>query len=186
LIDEKNAWEDGQDNNNDTANLDLNLENESLELDVRMKGGELYKSEEMEDHPELYNQFLQNIFEYDSLVEEFGDDRPLSCLFPDDFAFPPIDQLDGRKLKEKLAAIEEVFEANHIELALAAKLPDEITYKYLTEEVLLEPAGFPIGPDSPSTCVLDGCHGNCPDCFQEDYCEIAAEMDLLEKQQKGS
>ena len=82
--------------------LDLCLENESLELDVRIKGGLLYKSEEMESEPEVYNAFLRNILEYESLAEEYGDDRPLSFLFPDDFTFPPVDELDGCQLDEKL------------------------------------------------------------------------------------
>ncbi|MBW8017765.1 MAG: hypothetical protein FVQ82_16445 [Planctomycetes bacterium] len=179
MLDAENDWVDGRDKDNDGDNLDLDLENESLELDIRIKGGELYKSEEMEDKPELYNQFLRNIMEYEAMVEEgTEDDRPLSYLFPDDFTFPPADKIDGRELDEKLAAIEEVFAANHIELGLVDGLPDELIYKYLTEEVLLEPAGFPIGPDCPSTCVIDGCDGDCPDCFQKDHCETAAEWDL--------
>jgi hypothetical protein len=183
LIDSEKNWEDSQDKNNDNANLDLNLENESLELDVRIKGGLLHKSEAMEDHPEMYNQFLQNILEYEAMIEEgTGDARPLSYLFPDDFTFPPADKIAGRELKETLAEIEKVFTANNIRIGLAKRLPDEMVYKYLTEEVLLEPAGFPIGPDCPSTCVLDGCDGYCPGCFQKDHCETAAEMDWEESQ----
>ena len=182
MLDAENDWENGRDKDNDGDNLDLDLENESLELDIRIKGGLLYKSEEAESEPEIYNQFLRNVLEYDSLVEEYGDARPLSCLFPEDFTFPPVDEIDGRGLKEKLAAIEEVFAANNIELGLAKRLPDELVYKYLTEEVLLEPAGFPIGPDCPSTCVLDGCDGDCPGCFQKDYCETATEWDLQDSQ----
>ena len=155
-------------------------------MDIRIKGGELYKSDEAEAAPQHYNQFLRNILEYESLAEEYGDDRPLSCLFPDDLTFPPVDEIDGRVLKEKLEAIKEVFAANNIELALVDGLPDELAYKYLTEEVLLEPAGFPIGPDCPSTCVIDGCGGYCPGCFQKDYCEMSAEWDLEDNQGKGN
>ena len=178
MFDAQNEFTDNQDRDKDVERLDLELENESLELDIRLKGGEFFKSEDLEDHPKLYNEFLRNVLEYESLEEEYVDDRPLSCLFPDDFTFPPVDELESGRLEEKLTAIEEVLASNNIELALADKLPAKLVYKYLTEEVLLEPAGFPIGPDCPSICVIDGCEGYCPGCFQKDYCESSAIWDL--------
>lgn len=184
MLDAEKDWTGGQDEGDDSNNLDLDLENESLELDIRIKGGELYKSEEMEATPELYNKFLQNVLEYEAFAEEAAeDDWPLSCLFSDDFIFEPVDEIDGCGLKEKLAAIKEVFAANNIELGLADGLPDKLVYKYLTEEVLLEPAGFPIGPDCPSILVIDGCDGYCPACFQKDHCGMSAEWDLEDSQE---
>lgn len=110
--------------------------------------------------------------------ETAEEDRPLIHIFPKDFTFPPVHEMDATQLDEKLNAIEDIFEENYIELALVDDLPDKLIYQFLIEEVLPEPIDFPFGPDDSSICCINGCGGDCPTCFQKDYCDIAADLKL--------
>ncbi|MCF7957646.1 MAG: hypothetical protein K9M57_04275 [Phycisphaerae bacterium] len=133
--------------------------------------------------PESGNERLEaeidSNLENESPAEETAEEgRPLSHLFPDDFTFPPVDEMDAGQLDEKLTAIEDIFEANYIELALVDGLPDRLIYQFLIEDALQEPMDFSFGPDDSSICCINGCGGDCPTCFQKDYCDIALDRNL--------
>lgn len=153
--------------------LDIELENEALELDLRMKGGDFYKDK---NTPlELYNEFLHNVKEFESLVEKSF--PPVRSIFPIDYQFPPSSELTAQQLSEKFNDIVEYFTHNNIELALSKHLPVNKAYQYIVDEILNETPSFPYGSGCRFTKVIDGCDGYCPECFQRDYCETAEEWD---------
>ncbi|MBN1765155.1 MAG: hypothetical protein JW860_07855 [Sedimentisphaerales bacterium] len=160
----------------DIKDLDLELENQALRLDLQIQGGQIFMDEECD--PEIDNSFLKRIITYEAMAEEARvAGRPLRSIFPVDFNFPLLDEMNEQELKNKLSEIIKIFQANNIDLSLVDGLPDNIIYTYLTEEAIPEVPGFPYGADCPFTYLIDGCDGYCPDCFQKDYCENALDWD---------
>ncbi|MBC8379463.1 MAG: hypothetical protein H8E62_09830 [Planctomycetes bacterium] len=159
--------------NEPEENFDLELENQALELDLQIKGGITFHGEETP--PELYNQFLHNVTEFESLAAEpTENNRIVRTIFPADYAFPPADQMTDQEITEKLNGIKKFFAAENIELGLVKDLPERLIYTYIVEEVLPETPSFPFGADCRFTYVIDGCSGYCPGCFQREYCENSA------------
>jgi|WetSurMetagenome_2_1015567.scaffolds.fasta_scaffold00022_21 hypothetical protein len=151
--------------------IDLRLENLSLEADMRLKGGMSFKNADVE--PETENAFLKKIAAYEEADD--GPPVPVRSLFPEDFEFPPASSLPPEKLAEKIQEIARVLSANNIEFGFANDLPDEVLYRYLAEdfapnELISAAAGAGF------TWCIDGCDGGCDDCFQKAYCSTAKEI----------
>jgi hypothetical protein len=162
---------------NDEASkqLDLSLENKTLEDELHLKtGAKVHSFEEID--PEIHNQFLKNVLAFGEAQNE--PEVPIKSLFPDDFKFPDEKTYSDEQVTQKLDEIFKILSAHHVEFGFANEIPDRVLYKHLVEKVIpedtvsapLTQAGF---------WVLDGCTGNCPDCFQKEFCETGKNYDNL-------
>jgi hypothetical protein len=148
--------------------LDLELENQSLELDQRLKGGVFFGNEDVD--PRMHNQFLRNIQRYEECKSQSVKD-----LFSADMPFKQAEDFSKKQLKEALRNIMETLSFHGIIVCIQSKLPDEVLYTYLTKEFI--PNESIVMPhESGMRYVIDGCDGYCPECFQKDYCETAHEI----------
>jgi hypothetical protein len=151
--------------NEEQENIDLELENRSLETEIKLKGGIFGKMENLD--PKIENAFLKSI-----LAFEAGDKDlqiPIRAIFPDDYKFPPVGSMSKKALSEKLDDIARIFEEHHIGLDFSEKVPDKVLYKYLVESCIAKEmvdASIPEG----SMVFLNGCTGFCEECFQKKYC----------------
>lgn len=155
--------------------IDLVLENQSLETEINLQGGQSFKNGPID--PELENAFLKNVLAFEEAEKEPG--VPFPSLFPDGYQFPPVETLSREQLQTKLAEITDILSMHNVEISLSDRLPDALIYQYLTEEVFpnellsaTAQAGF--------TFHIDGCGGDCGTCFQKNYCDTARE--ILDKQ----
>jgi hypothetical protein len=151
--------------------LDLQLENQSLESDIILQGGCAVESEN--DDPGLKNAFLKHVLAYEEADKEPR--HPILSLFPKGYKFPAVSTMSPEELDDKLDEIASILSTHNIEFGFANDLPVEVLYQYLVEEYLpnemvggAEEAGF--------TRVIDGCDGACEVCFQKEYCSTAREI----------
>jgi hypothetical protein len=153
--------------------IDLILENQALELDIKLQGGgEMWKSEDVDPH--VHNEFLRGVKEWDELDK--GPKRSLKSLFPDGYTFPPADQLTDEQLADKLDEIAEILDQHEVHIGLVGDVPDRLVYKYLVEDAIPNTETF-AEDNTGFNLILDGCDGYCPECFQKEYCDTAKEWD---------
>jgi hypothetical protein len=101
--------------------------------------------------------------------EDSSSQIPIRSLFPQEAQFPQPHLLTPRQLRSKLRQIYSTLDRNRIAIGLVAHLPDEIIYRYLTEEII--PHGVTHSHSEPAPrLVIDGCDGRCSNCFQQKYC----------------
>ena len=150
--------------------LDLILENKSLETDISLQGGNIVKGEDID--PKLENAFLKNVLAFEEADKE--PPIPMRALFPDDYEFPAASSMSGEELSRKIQEIAGILSMHNVEFGFANDLPDEVLYTYLVKEC--------IPNDSVSATIsegftwyLDGCDGGCDECFQNKYCAAYAE-----------
>lgn len=153
---------------------DLKAENFAMKAELIANGGLLGGKSDVPD--EIENQFLKHVLEY-----ERAPYVKTKSLIPE---FPSEDSLNDKELEKELARLIGELASQHIQYGLCKKLPIRIAYKYLTEEYingevkLLEGGG---------NTFIDGCSGDCPSCFQVDYCDSVSEIwekDELEKERR--
>jgi hypothetical protein len=164
-------------NDENQKRLDLSLENKTLENEFMLKtGAEIHNSEDCD--PFIHNQFLKNVLAFEEADKE--PDIPVKSLFPADFELPDEKALSDEQIVQKLNEIYDILSSNNIKFGFATELPDRILYKHLTQDFipdeLIHPstlAGF--------TCILDGCNGDCPECFQKDYCATGRNYEDCDK-----
>ena len=163
---QEERWE-----NQELKRLDLILENQSLEVEIGLRGGQVFKAEDVE--PQIENAFFKSILAFEEADKE--EPLPLRSPFPADFEFPLASAMSAEQLSRKLGEIQEVLSRHCVAFGFAEGVPDEVLYTYLVEECIPEEtvtaaasAGF--------TFVLDGCDGNCEGCFQAPYCAAASEI----------
>ncbi len=156
----------------------IEQENLLLQSEIIIRGGRIGDSKNIP--PEIENQFLKNI-----LAFENAEQKPLfeiAGIKRTDF--PDSEELTDHEIDRKLKEIVAVLEKNGSELGLIADVPDRIVYKFLVEDYLFDKDNLhPVGIGG---WVIDGCSGDCPSCFQLDYCstkddiwppdELAAEI----------
>jgi len=135
-------------------------ENFVLKSKVIMKGGIFHESEDLD--PEIENMFLKNIMAF-----EEAEIKPVhEILGVDPKSFPPADLLSENELKAEMDRLFRLFDEHGMTYDLKEGIPLKVSYKFLTEEYLLEESS-----DIPGW-VIDGCSGDCPSCFQADYCDV--------------
>lgn len=151
--------------------LDLRLENQSLETDITLQGGHLVKGGDIE--PEIENAFLKNVLAFEEADKE--PPIPMRALFPQEYEFPAASSMSREELSRKIGEIARILSMHNVEFGFANDLPDEVLYKYLVEEC--------IPHDSVSATVsegftwyLDGCDCGCDECFQNQYCATTKEL----------
>lgn len=154
---------------NDELNEKEKLEQENflLKSKIIIKGGDFQKFSDID--PEIENQFLKNIMAF-----EEGEVKPVhEILGIDSDDFPPAEKLSKVELKSRFEMLLKILEEHNCSYDVSEKVPLEVSYNFLTQEYLHEisevmPAGF--------GWHIDGCSGDCPSCFQLDYCNIKDEI----------
>jgi len=121
---------------------------------------------------DLKKKFFQLVQAFEKL--DNGPKKLMISVFPPGFSFPPVEAMSEEELGEKLNDIEAILGEHNIIIELSPELPDTILYEYLVkeviphEEIFEDPLGFRLH--------INGCDGNCPECFQLDYCQTAKEI----------
>lgn len=146
----------------------LEIENELLKEKLGLSDFCSYFAEEM-DPPSL-NGFLRGL----CFVEDIGPRSTIRSLFPPDFTFPPLEEINEIDLITKIEFIDTILMDNGIVLELSPDLPPHLTYKYIVEEMLPELVSSDI-PER-SAIHFTGCGGWCPECFQKEYCHMKKEF----------
>ena len=151
-------------NNEDKLSDKEKLEQENLlmKAKISLQGG-IYNDDSQLD-PAIENQFLNNIFDFENAEQK--PQHEILGINPSDF--PPANQLSEKELKAKFDLLLEIMEQHNYQYSLVEKLPLHNAYEYLAGEFLTEtgevlPEGW--------THNIDGCSGDCPSCFQADYCK---------------
>jgi hypothetical protein len=159
FISEQDEWEERFEKER------LKEENEFLKEQLGL--GEQQFSASPKTTPELENQFLQNIKNFEEADQL--PKRTIRSLLPDDLDLAPADGIDERELSRRLNRILLILEDHGICLDLIGRVPDEVVYHYLLTEALNDelPMELPEG----FIYHIDGCDGYCPQCFQRPYCE---------------
>jgi hypothetical protein len=152
--------------------LDLRLENNNLEMELKLMGGE---SGAMDDtDPTLKNAFLKNVLAFEKAGPE--SEMPVRSLFPDGFQLPPDSSMSDEEIGKKLDEIEEILGKHNVQLDYVDSLPDRILYKHLIEKFIPHDT-VEKDPVPGSFTVITGCHGDCESCFQKEYCDVDLEDD---------
>ncbi len=150
------------DNNGDLSKEEkIEQENFVLKSKLITQGGIF--SENPNSDPEIENMFLKNVIAFEEAVC-----KPVFEIIgvnPKDF--PPADSLTKDEIITKFNALVLIFNEHEISFGVNDNVPVEIAYRFLAEDYLLSesqdlPPGFGY--------TIDGCCGDCPDCFQADYC----------------
>ncbi len=153
-------------------------ENLLLQSKIILKGGIFSETGNLP--PEIENQFLKNI-----LAFENAEQKPVSEITGlNKTDFPLAEELTDNEIDQKLNNIVEVLKKHEITLGLIEGVPDRIVYKFLIEDYLFDEHN--LHPEGIGGYVIDGCSGDCPSCFQMEYCsskndiwppdELAAEI----------
>ncbi|NOR52763.1 MAG: hypothetical protein GQ536_01560 [Candidatus Aminicenantes bacterium] len=91
-------------------------------------------------------------------------------LDPKDYPLPQ--SMDLKEVKLKFEKLKSIMEQKYFFLEFSEKLPVQEAYRYLAEVFLHEKETiFPIG-----ITHLTGCGGDCPSCFQMNYCDAKKEF----------
>ena len=162
----------------------IEQENLLLQSEIIIRGGMIGDSKGLP--PEIENQFLKNILEFEN-----ADQKPLFEIVGFKRSdFPDSKELTDHEIDRKLKEIVAVLEKNGTELGLVADVPSRIVYRFLVEDYLFDKENLhPVGLGG---WVIDGCSGDCPSCFQLEYCstkddiwppdELAAEIKRREEE----
>ncbi len=140
----------------------IEQENLFIQSQIILKGGIIGGSNNLP--PEIENQFLKNIMAF-----EDAEQKPIfEILGIKRSDFLSSSKLTDIEIDQKLNQIIEILAKNEIELNLVADVPNRIVYNYLIEDYLFDVDNMhPVGIGG---WVIDGCSGDCPSCFQIDYC----------------
>lgn len=136
-----------------------------LKAKVLLQGGHLDTNGELP--LDIENRFLENVIAY-----EEADYKPIHRIIGVDPAdFPPPEELTEQKIREKLDFLAERLTEHNIVPEYQKGVPDHLVYQAILEALHDEIKELPMG-----TWHLDGCSGDCPSCFQADYCPSKDEI----------
>lgn len=175
-MDDENSLHEKEPNLNEEEKI--KQENLLLQSKIILKGGIFSETGNLP--PEIENQFLKNI-----LAFENAERKPVAEIIGVKQAdFPTEESLSDSEVSRKLNEILMFFKKHEITLDLNKNIPDRVIYKFLTEEYLFDNAEA--YPEGIGGLFIDGCSGDCPSCFQIEYCsskddiwppdELAAEI----------
>ncbi|MBU0763635.1 MAG: hypothetical protein KJ607_02245, partial [Bacteroidetes bacterium] len=145
----------------------IEQENFFLKAKLMINKGLLHESKDLD--PYIENQFLQNIIDVEN-----AERKPVyEVLGIDPKDFPPSDRLTEEELTGKLEELLDIMAEHGFVCDLSDKLPEALVYEHLIEEYLYEitdvlPEGW--------VTHIDGCTGDCPSCFQADYCRSCRDI----------
>ncbi len=141
----------------------LKAENFAMKAEIIANDGIMNTESDLP--PEIENQFLKNIIEY-----ERAEETVIRDLIPE---FPPENELTDEEVEKEFERLISELAKNHIIYGLPEELPKRVAYKYLTEEILDDTVKI---PGFGGNWHIDGCSGWCPNCFVVDYCETVYEI----------
>jgi hypothetical protein len=141
----------------------IEQENFLLKSKIITQGGIFSENPESGMDPEIENIFLKRIMAF-----EEAEYKPVSEIIGvDPVAFPPAHTLSKDQIDAALKKLIMILDEHGIAWGLKENLPAEVAYRFLTEDYLLSEAkDLPID----FGWTIDGCSGDCPSCFQADYC----------------
>lgn len=90
---------------------------------------------------------------------------------------PPY-RMTHKTLKEKYQRLSQIMEEQNFILEFSEKLPLLEAYRHLTEVFLYEKD---YAMNKGWVCHVTGCGGDCPSCFQREYCDFINEVWTHEK-----
>ena len=140
----------------------LEQNNFLIKSKIIAQGAEIDESPEMP--VELENQFLAGVLEVEAAPRKPA--WRIIGITPEDF--PHSSSLSPKQIEDKFIFLVKKMQKRGFVYDLAHNLPVEIAYDFLTQEFFHYPVhtlenGWQI--------FVDGCDGQCPDCFQARYCQ---------------
>ena len=154
---------------NDEIREEEKLEQENVSLKAKIVQKDGYIQTYSDINPKIENQFLKNVLAFEEAEEKHV--YEILGVNPNDF--PPASCLSDEELRLKFELLIQIMSEHNFIYELAENLPISVAYRYLTEEFLYE--FETVLPDG-CICHVHGCGGDCPGCFQADYCEIKDEI----------
>lgn len=113
-----------------------------------------------------YEEFEQNM-----MALENGEEKPIfEIINVDPKNFPHPEFLSERQVKRKFKKLKRKLERNSFVLEFSGKVPLLEAYRYLACTLLYE--GNTIHLAKGYTSHILGCGGDCPGCFQLDFCDV--------------
>jgi len=162
----------------------LDQENFVMKSKLLIKGASFNNTTDID--PEIENAFLKNVFAFEEA--EYKAVYKILGISPTDF--PAADTLSNKEIEKNYERLVELLEKHNMYVDMQEGVPIKIVYKYLIEEYLFEETQEVPGFDT----IIDGCSGDCPSCFQMDYCknkddiwppeELKAEIKRREQENK--
>jgi hypothetical protein len=140
----------------------IEQENFLLKSKIITQGGIFAEDSDLD--PEIENMFLKRVMAF-----EEAEYKPVFEIIGVDLAdFPPADTLTKDELAAAFKKLIQIFDEHGISWGVKEAVPVEVSYRFLTEDYLLSES-----QDVPADFgwTIDGCSGDCPDCFQADYCK---------------
>ncbi len=113
---------------------------------------------------DIENMFLKRVMAF-----EEAEYKPVhEIIGVDPKSFPPADVLSEDELETWFNKLIGIFEEHGIKYDVNEDVPIEVSYRFLTEDYILSES-----QDLPKDFgwTIDGCSGDCPSCFQIDYCK---------------
>jgi hypothetical protein len=115
-----------------------------------------------------------DIFEVHFSSLKNAEEKPVfEILNIDPKDFPLVQHIGSNTVKRKFKKLKRIMEKHNFILELSEKLPVSEAYRYLTEVFLYENE---TAQTKGWTCHITGCTGDCPRCFQLEYCELKDEI----------
>ena len=139
----------------------LDQENFVMKSKLLIKGAIINNSTGID--PEIENIFLKNIFAF----EEAENKAVYKIIGAAPSDFPAADTLSKKEIEKNYERLVTLLEKHNMYVDFQKDVPIEIIYKYLTEEYIFTETQDVPGFDT----IIDGCDGDCPGCFQMDYCK---------------
>ena len=113
-----------------------------------------------------YEEFEQNM-----MALENGEEKPIfEIINVDPKKYPSPETLTEKQVKRKYSKLKRKLEKNSFVLEFLGQIPVLEAYRYLACTLLYE--GDSIHLTKGYTSHITGCGGDCPDCFQLDYCDV--------------
>ena len=113
-----------------------------------------------------YEEFEKNI-----MALENGEEKPIfEIINVNPNKYPSPEAMKKRQVKRKFRKLKRKLEKNYFVLELSEKLPVLEAYRYLAGTLLYE--GDTIHSANGYTSHVTGCGGDCPSCFQLDFCDF--------------
>jgi hypothetical protein len=95
--------------------------------------------------------------------------------------WPPPFRLNRMSLIKKYRLLKKIMEKKRFFLEFAEKLPLVDAYRYLTETFIYDKE---YEMNDGWRCIVTGCGGDCPSCFQKDYCDSVEDIWSKEEMEK--
>jgi len=105
--------------------------------------------------------------------------KPVSWSFLREFGDLRLDEeMDDVAVSAELKRVTDLLAQRSVYVDIPEAVPERSVYRYLRSELLDSTFEYLA---SGAMCIINGCGGWCPDCFQRPWCQIAAEMEQEEQ-----